>query len=128
MKRLTLFFIASALLCSAEEITLTKSAMLRAEKSAVSLKAGTVVELISRDEKTLTVHYKNLTGTIPASSVDGAATTADAPKKEPAKPAEPPAPPRKAETTYGKAVEKARENAAKHDKNVVKPTDEILDK
>ncbi len=46
------------------------------------------------------------------------------PKKEQSKPADPP--PRKAETTYGKAVEKAKENAAKHDKNAVKPTDEIL--
>jgi hypothetical protein len=127
MKRLTLLFIASALIGSAEEVTITKSTMLRAEKSAMSLKAGTVVELISRDDKVLTVQYKNITGTIPASSVD-AATTADTPKKEEAKPAEPPPPPRKAETTYGKAVEKAKENAAKHDKNVVKPTDEILDK
>jgi len=134
MKLLTLLFIAGALVCSAEEVTLTKSAMLRAEKSAVSLKAGTVVELISRDEKTLTVQYKNLTGTIPASSVDAVTTATaetskkDGPKKEEAKPAETPAPPRKAETNYGKAVEKAKENAGKHEKNLVKPTDEVLGK
>ena len=126
MKLLPLLFIAGTLACSAEEVTIAKSTMLRAEKSAVSLKAGTVVELISRDYKTLTVHYKNMTGTIPASSVDAA--TAEAPKKEVAKPTEPPAPPRKAETTYGKAVEKAKENASKHEKELVKPTDEILGK
>ena len=128
MKRLTLLFLLGALGGSAGEITLIKSAMLRADRNAISLKAGTVVELLSRDEKNLTIRYKNLTGTIPASSVTAAA---EAPRKEEAKPTAPPAPPpppppRKAETTYGKAVEKARENAAKHDKNVVKPTDEIL--
>ncbi len=125
MKRLTLLFLIGALVGSAEEVTLTKSAMLKAERSAVSLKAGTVVELVSRDEKNLTIRYKNLTGTIPAGSIAAASET---PKKEEAKPSEPPPPPRKAETTYGKAVEKARENAGKHDKNVVKPTDEILEK
>jgi len=116
-----------ALVCSAEEVTLTKSAMLRADRNAVSLKAGTVVELLSRDEKNLTIRYKNLTGTIPANSVTA---VDEAPQKGKAKASEPsappPPPPRKAETTYGKAVEKARENAAKHDKNVVKPTDEVL--
>jgi hypothetical protein len=44
------------------------------------------------------------------------------------KPAELPPPPRKAETTYGKAVEKARENASKHEKNLVKPADEVIEK
>jgi len=127
MKRLILLLFVGALVGAAEEVTITKSTMLRAEKSAVSLKAGTVVELLYRDEKTLIVQYKDLTGSIPASSV-AAPAAAETPKKEEAKPAEPPAAPRKAETTYGKAVEKAKENAAKHDKNVVKPTDEILGK
>ncbi len=100
--------------------------MLKAERSAVALKAGTVVELVSRDDKTLTVRYNKLTGTIPASSVE--AVTAEAPKKPEAKPSEPAAPPRKAQTNYGKAVEKAKENAGKHDKNLVKPADEIMGK
>ncbi len=88
-----------------------------------------------RDAETATsvaarVHYKNLTGTIPASSVEAAAETpkAETPKKEEAKPSEPPAPPRKAQTMYGKAVEKAKENADKNEKNLVKPTDEIMGK
>ena len=67
MKRLTFLFLAGVLVCSAGEITLTKSAMLKAERNMVSLKAGTVVELLSRDEKTLTIRYNKLTGTIPAS-------------------------------------------------------------
>ena len=129
MKLPTLLFIASGLVGWAEEVTIIKSTMLRAEKSAMSLKAGTVVELISRDDKVLTVQYKNVTGTIPASSVDAAATTtADTPKKEDPKPAETPSPPRKAETNYGKAVEKAKENAGKHEKELVRPTDEVLGK
>ncbi|HVT71497.1 MAG TPA: hypothetical protein VHD61_00045 [Lacunisphaera sp.] len=126
MKYPALFLLLGVLACSAEEVTLTKSAMLRGEKSATSLKAGTVVELISRDEKTLTVRYRNQTGTIPAGSIDAA--TAEAPKKEEAKPDKPPPPPRKAETTYGKAVEKARDSAAKHEKDLVKPADEVTGK
>jgi len=123
MKRFTLLFLLGALVGWGEEVTLTKPAMLRGERSIVSLKAGTVVELVSRDEKSLTVRFNKVTGTIPAGSVEAA---------EAAKPAEPkpgtPPPPRKAETTYGKAVEKARENAAKHEQNEVRPTDEILGK
>ena len=127
MKRLTVLFLLGALIGTAEEITLTKAAMLKADRSVVSLKAGTVVELLSRDENTLTVRYHKLTGTIPVSSL----AAAEAPKKEEPKPeAKPsaPLPARKAETTYGKAVEKAKENAGKHDKNIVKPVDEILGK
>lgn len=127
MKRFALLLLLGTASCLAEEVTLTKATMLKGERTAVSLKAGTVVELISAGEKTLTVRYNKVTGTIPAGSV--AETPAAAPKKEENKPAEAkPAPPRKAETTYGKAVEKARENAAKHEKNLVKPADEATDK
>ena len=66
------------------------------------------------------MRYGKITGTIPVDSIGG---TAAAPAK---KEESPPDPPRKAGTNYGKAVEKAKENAAKHDKNVVKPADEIL--
>ncbi len=124
MKKLTLLCLLGALACSAEEVTIVKSTMLKAEHNAVSLKAGTVVELLSRDEKTLTVRFNKLTGTIPAASVGAVGEPA---KNEAAKTAEP-LPARKAETTYGKAVEKARENAAKHEKNLVKPTDEVTEK
>jgi hypothetical protein len=115
----------SGALCFAEEITLTKSAVLKAERSIVSLKAGTVVELLGSEGKTLTVRFGKITGTIPASSIAAGATVAPTEVKR-EQPAVPPTPPRKAETNYGKAVEKAKENAAKHEQNRVKPTDAIL--
>ena len=123
MKRALLLLLLSAPFCLAEEVTLTRSAVLKAERSIVSLKAGTVVELLGRDEKLLTVRYGKITGTLPVGSItDSAAPAEPAKKEEPASPTPPP----KATTNYGKAVEKAKENAAKHDKNMVKPTDEIL--
>lgn len=125
MKRRLILFLLAGVFCFAEEVTLTKSAVMKAERSIVSLKPGTVVELLSRDNKTLTVRYGKITGTIPAGSIGaGPSDAAAAVKKE--DPVSAPVPPRKAETNYGKAVEKAKENAAKHEKNVVKPTDEIL--
>ena len=103
----------------AEEVTLRQSAVLKAERSVVSLKAGTVVELLARDGETLTVKYKELTGKIPASKLDEPKAAAAKPKEDSA-PAQPP------QTGYGKAVQKAKDNAKAHDKNVVKPTDEIM--
>jgi hypothetical protein len=123
MKRIVVLLLLSSTFCFAEDITLTKTAVLKAERSIVSLKAGTVVELLGRDERVLTVRYGKTTGTIPATSViDVISSAAPAKKEEPASSV----PPRKATTNYGKAVEKAKENAAKHDRNMVKPTDEIL--
>jgi hypothetical protein len=121
--------IAFALLSStllAEEVTLRQSTMLKAERSAISLKAGTVVELMAREGDTITIKYKDFTGKIPASKLEE--------PKAAAKPAEPklrenqPAPPadRPPQTNYGKAVQKAKDNAKAHDKNIVKPTEEIL--
>ena len=124
MKRLTLLFLFGALACFADEVTITKAVMLKGDHTAVSLKIGTVVELVSTDNDVLTVRYKKVTGTIPASAIADASAPAE-PKKEDPKPT---TPPRKAETTYGKAVEKAKENEAKHNKELVKPTDEILGK
>ena len=103
----------------AEEVTLRQSAVLKAERSAVALKAGTVVELVSRDGDTVTIKYKDLTGKIPASKLDE-------PKAVAAKPGEENAPANPPQTGYGKAVQKAKDNAKAHDKNVVKPTDEIM--
>jgi len=110
----------------AEEVTLRQSVMLKAERSAVSLKAGTVVELLAREGDTLTIKYKDLTGKIPASKLEEPKTAAKpaeaaAPKDEPAPPAA-----RPPTTGYGKAVQKAKDSAQAHDKNVVKPTDEIM--
>jgi len=125
MKRLIALLLLSGAICSAEEITLTRSAVIKADHSIVAVKAGTVLELVSRGEKTLTVRYNKITGTIPASSI---APVAENRKKEEPPPAAAadPAPDHKAQTNYGRAVEKAKENAGKHEKNLVKPTDEVL--
>ena len=109
----------SAATLLAEEVTLKQSAVLKAERAAVALKAGTVVELLGREGETVTIKYKDLTGKIPASKLDDPKPTAPKPKEE-GEPARPP------QTGYGKAVQKAKDNAAAHDKNVVKPADEIM--
>lgn len=123
MKRIVFLLLLLSPFCLAEDVTVTRSAVLKAERTIVSLKTGTVVELLERGEKLLTVRYGKLTGTIPVASVAKTVSPAEPPKK--AEPA-PSVPPRGATTNYGKAVEKAKENAAKHEKSMVKPTDEIL--
>lgn len=115
---------------SSEEVTLRQAVILKAERSIVSLKAGTTVELLSRDGDKVTVKYRDVTGTITADKIEGP-KVAEAPKPaEPAKaketpPASPPAA-RPPQTNYGKAVAKAKDNASAHDKNIAKPTDEIM--
>jgi len=127
MKRLMLLFLLGTVVGLAEEITLTRPAIFKAERTIVSLKAGAVVELLARDEKKLTVRYNKLTGTIPASSLAaGESPKTDAPKSSTPPTPPPPAPPRKAESMYGKMVEKARDNIAKHDKNMTDPTNEAM--
>ena len=123
MKRIAILLLLSSAFGFAENITLSKSTVLKAERSIVSLKAGTVVELLDRSDKLLTIRYGKLTGTIPVASITGVAPLVETAKKQESAP---PAPPRNATTNYGRAVEKAKENAAKHEKNMVKPTDEIL--
>jgi hypothetical protein len=128
MKRLAILLLLSSVFCFAEEITLTRPAVLKADRSIVSLKAGAVVELLSRDEKLLTIRYGKITGTIPVGSITDSPPAAEPAKKEAAPKKEESAPPAagKATTNYGKTVEKAKENAAKHDKNIVRPIDDIL--
>ena len=103
----------------AEEVTLKQSAVLKAERAAVAIKAGTVVELLERDGDTVTIKYKELTGKIPASKLEEPKAAATKPKED----GEPVRPP---QTGYGKAVQKAKDNAKEHDKNVAKPADEIM--
>jgi len=130
MKRLIpiLFVFATAVFADAEEVTLKQSAVLKSDRSMVSLKAGTVVELVSKDADTATVKYGKVTGTIPASKL-AEPKPAAAPKPAEDKANPPPANPPPAnppQSGYGKAVQKAKDNAAAHDKNVAKPADEIL--
>jgi hypothetical protein len=127
----------------AEEVTLKQSVILKSGRNLVSLKPGYVVELISRDQNELTIKYKGMTGKIPASKLEEssepdpvvksdapapkapppAAKSASKAKKAENKPAES-KPADQPRTGYGKAVQKARENAAAHDKNLVRPANE----
>jgi hypothetical protein len=134
MKRLIpLLLVCASVLC-AEEVTLKQSAVLKADRTMVSLRPGTVVELVSRDGDQVTIKYQKLTGKIPASKLEEPKTAAATAQPEAAKPAEPaksepaPAPANPPQTTYGKAVQKAKDNAAAHDKNVAKPVDDVTKK
>jgi hypothetical protein len=136
-----LFLSASSLL--AEVVTLKQPALLKSGRNAVSLKPGAVVELISRDGKEITVKYKDLTGKIPADRLEEPKVSAPAAKavapaaKAPAPvaktnkakekpPATKPTLSETPQTGYGKAVKKAKDTAAAHDRNVLKPNDEVL--
>lgn len=141
MKSLLPLLLVSATALLAEPVTVRESVILKAERAAISVKPGTEVELVARDGDSVTIRYRNVTGKIPASKLAEAAkpvAAAETPKPVPAE-AKPSAgqtpglPPqttmpavRSPQTTYGKAVQKAKDNAAAHDKNVAKPADEIL--
>ena len=149
MKRLTpLFLLLVTPLISGEEVTLKQSAILKSGRTLVSLKPGTVVELIARDGSDITIKHKDLTGKIPASKLeeDSSPPASSAPAAKSTPPARKPAPPAAAkakkekpperkpgdhvvdnpQTGYGKAVKKAKDNAAAHDRNVLRPNDDVL--
>lgn len=142
MKRLLALFLLCASLAFAEDATLSANTVLRTDKSLVILKAGTVVHVLRRNEKTIAVKVGNTTGLIPFSALEDsdesmmmdagparrsapvvthAAVTASTPPPAPTPPA-----PRPAQTMYGKAVEKARQAAGSHEKNLVDPADEAV--
>jgi hypothetical protein len=149
MKQLTpLLLLLVTPLMFGEDVTLKQSAVLKSGRTLVSLKPGTVVQLISRDGTDITIKHKDLTGKIPASKLEEDPNP-PAPAAKSAPPARKPAPPvaksNKAknekepekrppgvyvsdtpQTGYGKAVKKAKDAAAAHDKNVLKPNDDVL--
>lgn len=106
---------------------------MRADRSLTSLKAGTVVEIVARGDKTITIRYKGQTGTISASSVAANVRPAATSTTVAAKPMPAPAAARKSlvvdnpQSTYGNLVKKAETNAAKHEDNLVKPADQVTD-
>ena len=69
MKRIALLLVCGALVASAQEVRISRAALLKSERTMVSLRAGTIVDVLSRDEWTLTVRFNNHTGLIPASSL-----------------------------------------------------------
>jgi len=82
MKRIALCLLLSSTVCFARDIVLTKPAILKGERTIVSLKAGTVVELLGRDDKMLTVRYGKITGAIPAASVAEAGSAPEPVRKD----------------------------------------------
>jgi len=122
MKRLLLLFLCGALLGSAQEVRLTRPAILKSDRSIVSLRAGTLVELLERNPQSLTVRFNNVTGVIPANCL---ADAADTTKTKPDSP-KPSAPPRKSGSGYVNAMNQAKGNVAKHDQNDAKAVDEVL--
>lgn len=153
MKLILTLLLLSAGPAFAEEATLNANTVLRTSDSLVILKAGTVVKVLARNDKTVTVRAGDRTGKIPWSALetysDADMMSAPAPHKVVSAPA--PAPvviaaaptpvadgtppphvpgtqviPHNAQSTYGKMVEKAAGAAASHEKTLVSPTDEIL--
>jgi hypothetical protein len=117
----------------AEDAVLQKGTVMRVDRSLTSLKAGTVVEIVERGDKTITIRYKGQTGTIPVSSLAAKDVPAATPTPVAAKaaPAATTAPKSvvvdNPQSTYGNLVKKAEVNAAKHDDNLVKPANQAAD-
>jgi len=138
MKSLLVLFLLSAGICLADTATLPRNTVMRTGNSLVILKAGTVVQILERGEKTVSVKVNGTTGLIPWNALDDdepmklappppAPVPAAAPVAAAATPpAGTPAEPHEPTTMYGKAVDKARKAADSHEKAMVNPTDEIL--
>jgi hypothetical protein len=126
--------VLSAGACLAEDITLASNTIMRADRSLVSIKAGTVVEVLDKGDKTISIRYKGQIGTIPISSLTAAAPSATpAAAAKPASPAPKTAPAAGSlvadhpQSFYGNLVKKAETNIAKHDQNLVKPANDATD-
>jgi hypothetical protein len=118
--------------CLAEDLTIAASTIMRGDRLIVSLKPGTVVEVVERGDKTITIKYKGQTGTIPNPTAASAATVTQAAATTKAA-APTPSTAKKSlvvdapQSTYGNLVKKAETNAAKHDANLVNPADAVMD-
>lgn len=146
MKKI-LLALCLATIVRAAPVTTTLSEDVKMEltkgKGSIVLKAGTVVEVVSKEGDSIAVIYRSLLGRVPANKTDfkgEVAKPATKPvaeaKPEPAPPAAKPTEPKPAEakpaapasgpsSTYGKMVKKARDNEAKHKENLVEPTDTV---
>lgn len=117
----------------AEDAVLQKNTVMRVDRSLTSLKAGTVVEIVERGEKSVTIRYKGQTGTIPLSSLAATNPPSASPAPVVAKGTPAPTGASKSvvvdnpQSTYGNLVRKAEINAAKHDANLVKTTNQVTD-
>jgi hypothetical protein len=142
-----LFTLGVARAAEALSATITEQTKMEmtGNKGSIVLKAGTVVEVVSKDGDILAVTYRKVPGTVSAAKTDfrgeAAPAVAEAAKPEAtAKPAaqtkapplakapeaKPAAPVVREEptTNYGKMVKLARDNEAKHKENLVVPVDD----
>jgi len=109
-----------------EQVTVREAVVLKADRNVVSIKPGTLVDLVSRDGDTVTVSYHNVTGPLPAAKVGAASEAAALAKAGEAKPAVAPAPAKPPQSIAGKAVQKARDAADAHKKNEVQPANQVV--
>jgi hypothetical protein len=124
--------------CQAGDIVaLPNNTVMRSDRSLISLKAGTAVEVLERGDKTISIRYNGQTGTIPAGSLTAAARPSSAsvtPAPKPAATAAKAAAPAphsivadQPQTVYGNLIKKAETAVAKHDENLVKPANGATD-
>jgi hypothetical protein len=130
MKRLALLLLCGVAAASAQESRITRAAMLRSERAIISLRPGTIVDVLGRDGEKLTVRYNQHTGTIPANSFDVVPEVGegkdDSKALVAAAPAPAAAPAKKAGSGYVNAVNKTKDNTAKHGQNNAQQTNEVL--
>jgi hypothetical protein len=126
-------FVLSVGTSLAEDAVLQKNTVMRIDRSLTSLKAGTVIEIVERGDKSITIRYKGQTGTIPLSSLAANNLSAVTPAPVAIKPAPAATNAPKSvvvdnpQSTYGNLVKKAETNAAKHDNDLVKPANQVTD-
>jgi hypothetical protein len=146
MKSLAIpFLLAASAAFADEQIVISKPVVMFGDHTIVAIPAGSVAVLVGRNDQTATLRFKGVTGTVPLSKLPGVApgeaqAAAPAPvavvtpkPTVPPKPAaaapapSPAAPARVPQTAYGRDVQKARDNAAKHNDAMVKPADAVMD-
>jgi len=146
-----LFLLFTAVAVHAQNLTATITEETKMEltkgKGSVLLKAGTAVDIVSRDGDSIIVVYRKIQGRVALAKTDfkGDAPEAAAepapeqpkanspapanppPQAKPAdpKPAAPAGGPDAPTTNYGKMVKKARDNAAKNKETLVDPANEV---
>ena len=146
-----LFLLLTTVIAHAQNLSATITEDIKMEltksKGTVMLKAGTSVDVVSKEGDTLTVVYRKIQGRVPLAKTDfkgdAPEAVADAGKPDskgsssapsnppvaakPAdpKPAAPAGGPDAPTTNYGKMVKKARDNEAKHKETLVDPANEV---
>jgi hypothetical protein len=144
-----LLFACPLLVLAATAVTTTKKTALAISGGSIGLAKGTKLEVVGREGDHLLVKFRALQGKVPVADTDLPAdaalpetaaqpATAPVPATPPAavvaaKPAAPVVPPPalstdgKPSSTYGKAVQKAKQAEQAHKSSHVDPTKDILD-